>query len=372
MMKDVARRVLLNPGPGTTTDRVKQALVIPDVCPREEEFCAVMRDVRERLAGLVGDPAEVATIPIVGSGTTALEAALVSFVPQAGGMVILDNGDYGTRMVEMAHTHGIRHAVVSPGWGRLPDLGELEATLLESAGWATHLFFVHHETSSGLLNPIDEITALGRRHGLAIYVDAMSSYASLPLHVGATGVDVLATSSNKCVQGMAGLGLVIARRSAIEQARRVEPRGVVFNLVAEYDHLEKTGQSRFTVPPQVFSALREALRELEDEGGVEVRRARHVESMRMLVAGLTELGFELLLDPGVQSEILVAIKEPDEPWYDFVAMHDALLEQGFTIYPGKPAAQPTFRLAVLGAIDADDISDFLNALGAYLEQARRA
>jgi 2-aminoethylphosphonate-pyruvate transaminase len=165
---------------------------------------------------------------------------------------------------------------------------------------------------------------------------------------------------------MAGLGIAITTRALLDEVRPTPRRCYVLDLVAEHDHLEKTGQSRFTVPPQVVSALHQALVELEAEG-IPARQKRYQESMQTLMAGLAELGFEFLLEDEDQSEILVAIHEPSGDWYDFDRMHDALDAEGFTIYPGKPGAQPTFRLAVLGAIDARDIENFLAALGRYLE-----
>ncbi len=368
-MRAVERKILLNPGPATTTQSVKEALVMPDVCPREESFCELYADVRRRLVALAGDPDEIVAVTLVGSGTTALEAALATLVPEDGLVVIVDNGDYGTRLVEIARCDGIPHRAVEMGWGKPIDLEALDAELNQLAGRATHLCFVHHETSSGLLNPLDDLTALARRHRLSVIVDAMSSFGCLPIHVGRQGVDALVSSSNKCVQGMAGLGIVIATRQALEDVRGCKPRSFVLDLVAEHDHLIKTGQSRFTVPPQVVAALHRALIELEQEG-VAGRQARYERSMQTLLAGLAELGFELLLDDSLQSRILVAIREPREAWYDFVDMHDALDREGFTIYPGKPGAQPNFRLAVLGAIDASDIERFLAALRRYLDRVR--
>jgi len=370
-MSPVERKILLNPGPATTSEGVKQALLIPDICPREETVCEMLSDVRRRLAAIAGDPSEISAIPVVGSGTTALEATLVSFVPADGAALIIENGDYGTRIVEIARATGIPHRVVTMGWGEPIDLAAVEGFLQNEADRITHLVFVHHETSSGLLNPLDELMALARRFGVAVIVDAMSSYAALPVPIGAgMGADVLVSSANKCIQGMAGLSFAIATHRAIEDARRASPRSLVLDLVAEFDHLEKTGQMRFTCPPQLLSALHRALIEFDAEG-LEARAARYALSMRTLVAGLRELGFDLLLEARHQSGILVAVREPQAPWYDFKAMHDALFDEGFTIYPGKPDATPTFRLAVLGDIDKTDIERFLAAFRRYLETAKR-
>jgi 2-aminoethylphosphonate-pyruvate transaminase len=370
-MSPVERKILLNPGPATTSEGVKQALLIPDICPREDAFCEMLLDVRRRLAAIAGDTARISAIPVVGSGTTALEATLVSFIPDDGLALILENGDYGTRLLEMARVCGIPHRGVTMGWGQAIDLAVVERTLQSEADAITHLVFVHHETSSGLLNPLDELTALAARFGVTVIVDAMSSFAALPVPIGTNGADILVSSANKCIQGMAGLSFAIATHRAIEDARRATPRSLALNLVAEFDHLEKTGQMRFTCPPQLLSALHRALIEFEAEG-LEARGERYAKSMQTLVTGLRELGFELLLEDRHQSGILVAIREPRERWYDFKAMHDALFEEGFTIYPGKPDATPTFRLAVLGDIDETDIQRFLSTFRRYLETAKRS
>lgn len=368
-MHPVERKILLNPGPATTTQSVKDALVIPDVCPREKSFCDLYADVRRRLVLLAGDPDEIVAIPIVGNGTTALEATLVSFVPPDGRVVIVDNGDYGVRLSNMAATLGVPHRVVQMGWGRPVDWSAVDAALAEEEGRATHLYVVHHETSSGMLNSLEETLAVAHRHGVRVLLDAMSSFAAMPIRVGGDGVDALVSSSNKCLQGMAGLGVVIATRELLDEVRGCARRCFTLDLVAESDHLEKTGQSRFTIPPQVVSALHRALLELDDEG-LEGRQARYAASMRALTEGLSKLGFELLLEDAHQSGILVAIREPQAAWYDFDELHDAMDAEGFTIYPGKIGGAPTFRLAVLGAIDESDIQSFLSALARHLDRVR--
>lgn len=365
----VERKILLNPGPATTTDSVKQALVIPDVCHRERSFCDLYEDVRRRLAELVGDPAEVVALPIVGTGTTALEAVMVSLLPPEARLLVIDNGDYGTRLAAMARALGVPHEVLEVGWAVPIDPAAVEARLAGAETPFTHVYLVHHETSSGLLNPVEPLLGLFRRHDVRVLLDAMSSFACLPTPVGAGGVDAVVSSSNKCVQGMAGLGIVVATRALLDEARGTSRRCFALDLVAEHDHLEKTGQSRFTVPPQLVSALHRALVELEEEG-LAGRQARYARSMDVLVAGLRDLGFELLLEAGEPSRILVSVRAPTASWYDFDDMHDALDAEGFTIYPGKPGTVPAFRLAVLGAIDHRDIEAFLEALGRYLRRVR--
>ena len=369
--RPMRREILLNPGPSTTTTTVKNALVIPDVCPRERSYTDTLRDVLVRLARLAGDPEDCTAIPVVGSGTAAMEAVVGSVVRDDRSLVIIDNGDYGARLAAIAARLGVAHEIVECGWGKPVAVDALEARLASSRARASHLAVVHHETSSGLLNPLSPIAALCQKYQLSLIVDAMSSFAAIPLDLRADGVDFLIASANKCIQGMAGLAFVIARNQAIEQARGARPRSYYLDLVAQADSLRATGQTRFTSPPQIVSALEQALTELERETIAE-RRKRYDASYQALVAGLEGLGFELLLAPDEQSRLLVAVREPEESWYDFDIMHDHLLARGFTIYPGKPTGERTFRLSVLGAISELDIRDFLAALGELVRERRDA
>lgn len=355
------RPILLTPGPATTSPTVQQALMIPDVCPREESFAALLAEVRRRLAALTADPETFSAIPLAGSGTAAVEATLGSVVPRDGMVVVLDNGDYGARMAQICAALGIDHAVVSPGWGEPFDLQAVEAVLAAAAGRATHLAFVHHETATGMLNPLAELAALAARFGLRVIVDAMSSLGAVPIHQGRQGVDFLISSANKCIQGMPGLSFVIASRAALSALHEPPRRSFYLDLLAQHEHLEKTGQMRFTCPPQIVAALRQALLELEAET-LAGRRKRYDLSYQVLTEGLAQLGFELLLSPEHQSHILVAVRDPGPPRFDFRRVHDDLLARGFTIYPGKTGSQATFRLAVLGDLHTADIEAFLAAL----------
>lgn len=363
------REVLLNPGPATTTTTVKHALIMPDICPRERGYTDKLADVLTRLARLVGDPDSCTAIPIIGSGTAAMESVVGSVVHDGRSLVIIDNGNYGDRFAAIAQRLRVEQHVVSYGWGKPIDIEALDRTLASLADRASHLAVVHHETSSGRLNPLSSIASLCEKHGLSLIVDAMSSFAAISIDLQKDGVDFLISSANKCIQGMAGLAFVLARNTAIERARGARPRGYYLDLVAQFDHIRTTGQTRFTSPPQIVSALEQALTELELET-ISGRRARYDASYRALTQGLKELGFELLLGSNEQSRILVTVREPEQPWFDFDTMHDHLLTRGFTVYPGKPAGGPTFRLSVLGAIDEFDIHDFLVALGAFVRERR--
>lgn len=365
----VPRRVLLSPGPATTTDSVKRALVVPDVCPREGEFLAVLERVLRDLAALAGDPGELVAVPFAASGTGALEAVIGSVVRRDGGLMVLDNGNYGARLVEIARRLAVPVEPVRVGWGEPVRPGAVEAALDSAALPLTHLAVVHHETSTGMLNDLGPIAETCRVRRLSLIVDAMSSFGAIP--VRELPFDYLVSSANKCLQGMAGLSFVVARRGALERDRAAAPRGLYLDLVAQHDALLSTGQMRFTCPPQLVYALERALAELEDES-VEGRRRRYAALHDRLSEGIRRLGFTPLLPETYQSRILLAVREPRDAWYRFDAMAEAMLEAGVTIYPGKPGPEATFRLSVMGALDEHDVAAFLAALGDHVLGAREA
>lgn len=355
------REILLNPGPATTSQTVKEALLIPDVCPREADFCALAERTRTRLAALAGDVRQLRGVLVMGSGTTALEAMLTSFVDHDARLLVLDNGDYGARLADIARTHDLTFETLTVGFAQAFDLTELETRL--SSGRFQFLTFVHHETSSGMLNPLEDITRIARRHGVRVLVDAMSSFGATPLLVGEAGVDAVTASANKCLHGMAGLSFVIATRALLE--RPATPRVYSLDLRLEHRHVEATGQSRFTLSPQLVSALSTALDELE-QVTLLGRYAQYQARMRQLISGLMALGFAPVLPEAAQSHVLVCVKPP--AGFDFARVHDALRKRGFTIYPGKPSAPGTFRLSVLGDLSISDVDRFLKELATSIAQ----
>ena len=361
----IQRNVLLNPGPVTTTDTVKQALVVPDICPRESEFGELMARVSRRLVEVVHGGDEYVAVIFGGSGTASVEACISSVVPRDKGMLIVDNGAYGQRMIEIAQTYQIEVVPYRLPWGDYPDLAVIESLLRQHQGQVSHLAIVHHETTTGMLNPLEACTSLAHQCGAEIIVDAVSSYAGLPINIKELELDYLMSSANKCIQGMAGLSFVICRRQSLLQSAQVQPRSYYLNLYAQHRFFEAHHQTRFTPPVQVFYALDQALTEYfeETEQG---RHQRYVDSYNELVNGLRQLGFRFLLPPHQRSKLLTAVIEPIHPAYSYDQMHDYLYERGFTVYPGKGAKEKTFRLANIGQIDRNDIRDFLNVLRQYL------
>lgn len=362
-MKKVDRKILLNPGPATTTDTVKNAMVVSDICPREEEFGQLIEGIKSDLVKVVHGEGEYKCALFAASGTGGLEAAITSAVPEGKKLLVVENGAYGARMVNIAETFGIPVIHYKIEYGDYPDVAKIEE-YIKSDKDISHLAIVHHETTTGMLNPIQEVCDLAHANNVQVIVDCMSSYAGIPIDAKKWGAEYIISSSNKCIQGMAGLVFVIFKESLLPEIQK-QKRSFYFNLYNQLVGFEKTGQMQFTPPVQVCYALRQAIDEYfeETEQG---RWNRYKENWDVMVEGLQELGFSFLLPYEQQSKILLAVIEPKNEKYDFNQMHDYLYSKGITIYPGKGASKATFRLSVLGELYKQDIEDFLTELKGYL------
>lgn len=362
-MKTVARKILLNPGPATTTDSVKQALVVEDICPREKDFGQLLDGIKEDLVRIVHGEQNYAAALFTASGTGGLEAAITSAVPQGKKLLVVENGAYGTRMVRLAETFGIGVVRYPLTYGDYPKIEELTNLLIQNPD-VSHLAVVHHETTTGMLNPVQEICDLAHSFNVEVIVDCMSSYAGIPIDIEKWKAEYLVSSSNKCIQGMPGMVFVIFKKALLEKIKDTK-RSFYFDIYSQYTGFEKTGQMQYTPPVQIAYALRQAIDEyfVETEKG---RWQRYQENWETLYIGLEQIGFEFLLPASQQSKILLAIKEPAHANYKFDAMHDYLYARGYTIYPGKGAKEATFRLSVLGNLYREDIESFLTCLKEYL------
>lgn len=360
------RKILLNPGPCTTTERVKQALVMPDICPREQEFGKLTGRVRAALAEVAHASATHTAVLIPGSGTAAVEAVLASCVGPDDRVLIVDNGAYGRRAEHIARTHGLAHRVLKLAWGEYPEPARI-AAMLEEAPRCTHCFLVHHETTTGMLNPLAEVAALCRARGVSLIVDAMSSLGGVPLDVRVTPADFVISSANKCLQGMPGLAFAIADRGALARTAKVPRRGVYLDLHAQWQAQENEQQFLFTPPVQVLNALAVALEEYFAEGP-EVRHARYAAVHGRMVAGMESIGFVPLVPPAWRSGLLTAFHEPRAATWSFEALHDWLYARGITIYPGKIAATRTFRIATIGDLAPADIDTVIGLVREFSEE----
>jgi 2-aminoethylphosphonate-pyruvate transaminase len=364
--RPVRREILLNPGPATTTDSVKYAQVVPDICPREQDFAAIVASIADDLTRLACKPADVqdhVTVLFGGSGTAGVEAVVASVAPPDGRLLVVNNGAYGERMVQMARAYGIDVVDLRQDGTRPADPAALEAALAREPG-VSCVLAVHHETTTGVLNPVAELGAIAAARGCLFAVDAISSFGGVPFDVRSCRMDFMIGVSNKCLQAMAGVVFVTCSRAALARIEAWPRRCLYLSLHDQFAFFERHRQTRFTPPVQTIYALRRALDELLAEGPA-ARHARYADNWRVLRRGMQRLGFAPLTEEAHESRILTTFRYPTFPSggaFDFDRMHDALRARGFTVYPGKIAGADTFRLANMGAIDARDIERFLAAL----------
>jgi len=366
MDKKVKRNVLLNPGPATTTDTVKFAQVVPDICPREHEFGILINNIRDKLVKVVNGQTRYTAILFASSGTGVVEACITSVVPENKKILIISNGAYGKRMIEIAQRYYPADKIVKYEipFGDYPDINEIERLILKNDSIGV-VSMVHHETTTGMLNPIGEINALAHSHNIDTIVDTISSYAGVEIDLQKDDFDFITSTSNKCIQGMAGIAFVICKKDKLEGLKNHHKKNYYFNLYQQYEFFEKKGQMQFTPPVQTAYALNLALDEFFEETA-QGRFKRYRESWETLIRGLKELGFKFLVPLEQQSNLLTAVIDPVDQRYNFKDMHDFLLDRGFTIYPGKGAKKGTFRIANIGDIDKKDIKNFLKVLKEYL------
>ena len=363
--KKVERNILLNPGPATTTDTVKYAMVVNDICPREKEFGDLVEGIRQDLVRVVHGEGVYESVLFASSGTGVVEACLSSVVPHDKSVLIINNGAYGKRMQQICDGYGISHIDYNIEWGKPIDCNKVETLLEQYKQDISHIALVHHETTVGILNDITAISRMAGRFGVEVIADTVSSYAGIPIDVKDSKIHYLMASANKCIQGMAGLSFVICKKESLEKTKEIKPRNFYFNLYQNYFFFTQKHEMQFTPPVQIFYALRQAINEyfLETE---QYRKKRCAEMHEVLENGLQMLGFRFLVDKKYRSKILTAIIEPEDKNYNFSEMHDFLYKRDFTIYPGKGATQNTFRIANMGAITKHDITQFLGYLEEYI------
>ena len=356
-MEPIKRNVLLNPGPSTTTDTVKYAQVVPDICPREAEFAGLMKGLREDLVRIVhGDPEEYTSVLFCGSGTINIDVCLNSLLPAGKKILVVNNGAYSIRAVEICEAYGLPYIDLRFPVDQRPDLAAVERALRENPDVAL-VHTTHNETGTGLLNPIRELGALAHRYGAIFTVDTTSTYAMRPIDVNADHIDFCMASAQKGLMAFTGLSFVVGRRAVIEASRDYPMRSYYCNLYLQYDYFERTGEMHFTPPVQTIYATLQALKEYWAEGEA-AKWARHTRVFDAINAGLDALGFRQVIRPEWRAGLVASALYPDDPNWSFEKVHDYCYQRGFTIYPGKISTANTFRLCALGAIDETDIADF--------------
>ena len=364
---NIKRNILLNPGPATTTDTVKLAQVVPDICPREKEFASLMAGLRQDLVRVVhGDLERHTAVLFCGSGTLCMDVCLNSLLPEGKKTLILNNGAYSSRAVEICRYYGLPYIELKFPFDQRPDLDAAARTLRGNPDIAL-VYATHNETGTGLLNPIREIGALAHRHGAIFVADTTSTYAMRPIDIEADNIDFCMASAQKGLMAMTGLSFVVGRRDIIEASKDYPGRSYYCNLFRQYDCFERTGEMEFTPPVQTMYAALQAMKEYWAEGE-QAKWARHTRAFEAIHAGLEALGFRDTIRRDWQAGLVVAVRNPADPNWDFQKVHDYCYARGFTIYPGKVGTAGTFRLCALGAIDAPDIEAFFQVFRQALDE----
>lgn len=354
---NIKRNVLLNPGPATTTDTVKMAQIVPDICPREKEFADRMAQFRKDILGVVhADPKEYTSVLFCGSGTICIDVCVNSLLPEGRKMLIVDNGAYSSRAAEVCRCYGLPHIDLKSSVYDIPDIKAIEEALEADPDIAV-VYCCHHETGTGVLNPIREIGAAAHRHGAILIADTTSSLGMIPIDVKRDNIDFCMASAQKGIMAMTGLSFVIGKTAEVVKSKDYPVRSFYCNLYQQYAGFEKNGEMRFTPPVQTVYAALQGLKEYYEEGEMP-KYERHLRVNKAIHDGLAKLGLKEAIRPEIQSGLVVSVLYPEDPHWDFGKVHDYCYERGFTIYPGKISTSDTFRLCSLGAIDEGDIRDF--------------
>lgn len=367
LLSGIKRNILLNPGPSTTTDTVKMAQIVPDICPREKEFTELMAKLRSDLLRVVhADPQKYTTVLFCGSGTINIDVCLNSLLPGGKKILVINNGAYSSRAVEICEYYNLPYINLKFPEDQLPDLEKIEEVLTENPDIAL-VHTTHNETGTGILNPVREMGELVHRHNAVFTVDTTSTLAMRPIDIERDNIDFCMASAQKGLMAMTGLSFIIGNRSVIEASGQYPRRSYYCNLYLQYHMFETTGEMHFTPPVQTVYAAVQGLKEYFQEGE-EAKWARHTRVFEAIHRGLDRLGFKDLIRREWQAGLVVSVLYPDDANWDFEKVHDYCYERGFTIYPGKVSDMNTFRLCALGAIDKQDIEEFFVVLEQALEQ----
>ena len=356
---------LLTPGPLTTTETVKRQMLV-DHCTWDDDYKAVTQQIRKELLKIANaDESRYTAVLMQGSGTFGVESVLTSSVGPRDKLLIAANGAYGLRLADISQKAGLPYMLYEEKYDRIPNVDEIEKRLKEAPD-ITHAAVVHCETTSGILNDIYAIAKVVKKAGKTLIVDAMSSFGGIEIPVEDMGIDFLISSANKCIQGVPGFSFIIARREALEQCAG-KARSLSLDLYGQWTEMEKDGKWRFTSPTHVVLAFAQALRELEQEGGIEARQKRYAENNRLLIEGMKLLGFQTYIAPEVQSHIITTFLYPENTAFSFPDLYHFIKERGYAIYPGKLTDAETFRIGNIGEIYPEDIDKLLNIFREYMK-----
>lgn len=354
---------LLTPGPLTTTEAVKREM-LKDRCTWDDDYKNVTQVIRKQLLKLAKvDEADYTTVLMQGSGSFVVESVLTTAIGENDKVLILTNGAYGERIVEMAKALKLQHVVYSAPYDEQPSLLEVQS-FLERDRSITHVALVHCETTTGILNPIKEIGEVVHSFNKTFIVDAMSSFGGVPMDLSSLHIDFCISSANKCIQGVPGFGFVIANTRALEKCKG-QARSVALDLHSQWEVMKQDGKWRFTSPTHVVAAFAKALEELNEEGGIHTRYKRYAYNNQLLRSRLAVLGFKAYISEELQSPIITTFLFPYKE-FSFEHFYQEIKNAGFVIYPGKLTDVDTFRIGNIGDIHEEDILALCEIIENYM------
>lgn len=359
MPRDANDPLLLTPGPVSVSYSTK-AVMMKDRASGGEEFVTDLNLARRYMVDIVGGGGAYTAIPLPGSATYANEAVIATLVPPGGKLLIHTNGVYGDRLIEICAHTAVPHAVIRTPPFTPPTAAQFEAAILADPA-ITHVMVVHCETSTGVLNPIEAVAEVCRRHAKGLLVDAVASFGAIPIDARRLGLQAVTVSSNKCMQGVPGIGWSVVQKTALENARG-NCKPLVLDLWDQNQHMDRTNSFRFTPPTQVLAAFAQACREHEAEGGTEARLARYTANWRRLVDGMRQMGFATVVPDRDASPIVATFHNPKHPGFSFDALFQGMKKRGFIIFPGRLALADTFRIGCMGDVTEMDMAEAMQAV----------
>jgi 2-aminoethylphosphonate-pyruvate transaminase len=360
-----AAPILLTPGPLTTSARTRQAMMV-DWGSWDERFNQLTASVCEQLLGIINGADSHHCVPLQGSGTFAVEAAIGTLVPRDGKVLVLINGAYGKRLAKICEVLGRSFSTFETAEDQPTTAADVERLLRADAS-VTHVALIHCETSTGILNPLPEIAQVVARHGKHLIVDAMSSFGALAVDAQQVPFDALIAASGKCLEGVPGMGLVFARKEALDNAAG-NSHSLAMDLLDQHRYMARTGQWRFTPPTHVVAALHEALLQYHEEGGLPARHQRYADNCQVLLEQMARVGLRSFLPPAIQAPIIVTFHAPKDPRYQFKAFYERVKAKGFILYPGKLTEVETFRVGCIGHVHPADMRAAVAAIAEALRE----
>ncbi len=363
-MSSITSPILLTPGPLTTSDRTRNAM-LRDWGSWDSDFNRITARIRERVLDIVHGKGTHECVPMQGSGTFSVEAAVGTLVPRDGHVLVPSNGAYCQRLARICRVLGRKVTTIDYTEDRQVQPDDVERALAADPS-ITHVAVVHCETGAGVLNPLHEIALVAARHGCGLIIDAMSSFGAIEIDARKTPFDAVIAASGKCLEGVPGMGFVVVRRSTLEKCEG-NCHSLSMDLYDQWVYMEKTTQWRFTPPTHVVAALDEAIAQYIEEGGLAARGGRYARNCKALVDGLAALGLRSFLDQSIQAPIIVTFHAPDDANYDFKTFYQEVKKRGYILYPGKLTQVETFRVGCMGHFGEAGIPGAVEAIGQTLK-----